>query len=113
MSTTPRTDEQVFDWTTEDGSDIVHASFARQLETELAAITDRAEEAEFECQEQARLLGMSGQREAALLGKIEQLERELAKAKATIEDICTGSRLTCDQCLETMPCNCGHSPRRL
>jgi hypothetical protein len=37
MSTTPRTDEQVFDWTTEDGSDVVFASFARQLETELVA----------------------------------------------------------------------------
>ena len=73
----------------------------------------RAAKAEAECREQARLLGISGQREAALLGKIEQLERELTKAKATIEDICTGGRLTCDQCLETMPCNCGHSPRRL
>lgn len=37
MSTTPRTDEQVMDWTTEDGSDIVFASMARELETELAA----------------------------------------------------------------------------
>ena len=37
MSTTPRTDEQVLDWTTEDGSDIVFASMARELETELAA----------------------------------------------------------------------------
>jgi hypothetical protein len=46
MSTTPRTDEQVFDWTTEDGSDIVFASFARELETELAAMTARAEKAE-------------------------------------------------------------------
>jgi hypothetical protein len=37
MSTTPRTDEQVMDWTTEDGSDVVFASMARELETELAA----------------------------------------------------------------------------
>jgi len=138
MSTTPRTDAAVYPM---NGVEIVWPHFARILETELAAakkrIADcefvmahrydiierqeprcneanaRAEKAETECQEQARLLGMSGQREAALLGKIEQLERELAKAKATIEDICTGGRLTCDQCLETMPCNCGHSPRRL
>jgi len=46
MSTTPRTDEQVMDWTTEDGSDIVFASMARELETELAAMTARAEKAE-------------------------------------------------------------------
>jgi hypothetical protein len=45
--------------------------------------------------------------------RAEKAEAALAKAKATIEDICTGGRLTCDQCLETMPCNCGHSPRRL
>ena len=51
MSTTPRTDEQVFDWTTEDGSDIVFASFARELETELAAMTARAEKAEAEAKQ--------------------------------------------------------------
>jgi len=43
MSTTPRTDEQVFDWTTEDGSDVVFASFARQLETELAHLNDEVD----------------------------------------------------------------------
>jgi len=39
----------------------------------------RAEKAEAECLEQARLLGMSGEREASLLGKISQLERQLEK----------------------------------
>ena len=34
---------------------------------------------EAECLEQARLLGMSGSREASLLGKISQLERQLEK----------------------------------
>jgi hypothetical protein len=34
---------------------------------------------ETECLEQARLLGMSGSREASLLGKISQLERQLEK----------------------------------
>jgi hypothetical protein len=43
MSTTPRTDEQVLDWTTEDGSDIVFASMARELETELASMSIIAE----------------------------------------------------------------------
>lgn len=32
MNETPLTDEQVLAWTTEDGSEIVHASFARELE---------------------------------------------------------------------------------
>jgi hypothetical protein len=59
-------------------------NFTRQLETQLTEMTMRAMKA----------------------------EAALAKANATIEDICTGSRLTCDQCLETMPCNCGHFPRR-
>jgi hypothetical protein len=39
-------------------------------------------------------------------------EAALAKANATVEDLFTGSPLTCDQCLEPMPCNCGHSLRR-
>lgn len=39
----------------------------------------RAEKAEAECLEQARLLGMSASREASLLGKISQLERQLEK----------------------------------
>jgi len=133
MSTTPRTDDAKEQYLTGKMGIYGVLDEARKLETELSVMQSefgrmvlsaavmgdrnvelrrRAAKAETECQEQARLLGMSGQREAALLGKIEQLERELAKAKATIEDICTGGRLTCDQCLETMPCNCGHSLRR-
>ena len=46
MSTTPRTDEQVLAYRTEDGSEMVDASFARELETELAAMQARAEKAE-------------------------------------------------------------------
>jgi hypothetical protein len=42
-------------------------------------LTARAERAEAECLEQARLLGMSASREASLLGKISQLERQLEK----------------------------------
>ena len=41
----------------------------------------RAELAEAECLEQARLLGMSGEREADLLGKLGRLESELAAIK--------------------------------
>jgi hypothetical protein len=47
MSTTPRTDEQVLAYRTEDGSDMVHASFARELETELAAAKKRIADCEF------------------------------------------------------------------
>jgi hypothetical protein len=54
----------------------VPAQFARTLERELAAATA-------ECLEQARLLGMSGEREADLLGKLGRLERELAAMKGT------------------------------
>ncbi len=73
-SPTPRTDEQVMDWTTEDGSDIVFASMARELETELAAV-------QAECLEQARLLGISGSREASLIARAEKAETALAIAK--------------------------------
>lgn len=44
----------------------------RELETELKTALS-------ECEEQARLLGMSGSREASLLSKISQLERILEK----------------------------------
>ena len=46
MSATPRTDEQVLAYRAEDGSEVVHASFAAELETELIAMTARAELAE-------------------------------------------------------------------
>lgn len=94
MRTNTHTDNQ--EWTNVTGEKVVGASFAHQL-TALAAAglerdqlravfpqmsagdqAARAERAEAECLEQARLLGMSGEREAALLSKIELLERKLA-----------------------------------
>ena len=65
----------------------------RELETEVEWLTEQlriesasashclmwAEEAEAECLEQARILGMSGSREASLLSKISQLEQQLEK----------------------------------
>lgn len=65
----------------------------RELETEVGRLTEQlriesasashclmwTNEAEAECLEQARLLGMSASREASLLGKISQLERQLEK----------------------------------
>ena len=47
-----------------------------------ADIDAKSESADIECQEcleQARLLGMSAERECSLLGRIDRLERELNK----------------------------------
>ena len=45
----------------------------------LKQFAERAEKAEVECLEQARLLGMSGEREADLLGKLERLAKDKAR----------------------------------
>ena len=91
MSTTPRTDAaRGF----HDMDTAVSAEDMAQLETELAAAKleadgearwaleylARAEKAEAECLEQARLLGMSGEREADLLGKISRLHSIIERA---------------------------------
>jgi hypothetical protein len=52
---------------------------ARPALHDVNRLAARAEKAEAECLEQARLLGMSGSREASLLSKISQLERQLEK----------------------------------
>ena len=46
-----------------------------------SGLRQQFETSESECLEQARLLGMSGEREAALLGKIERLEAENRKLR--------------------------------
>ena len=91
-SPTPRTDAQA-GWSIANqygqstGSELlgdpdgvfVHAVFARTLERELAAV-------QAECLEQARLLGISGSREASLIARAEKAEIELADAKAEAEN---------------------------
>lgn len=55
----------------------------RSLESyidKLKQFAERAEKAEAECLEQARLLGKSGEREADLLGKISRLNRVIERA---------------------------------
>ena len=86
MSTTPRTDAAV-KITIGAGFNAVCPNFARKLETELAAMQARAEKAEIECLEQARLLGISGSREAALVSEIDELESELAAVLHRIKEL--------------------------
>ena len=132
MSTTPRTDEQTLAYRSEDGSAMVHASFAAELETELTrlrdeverlrkrnelltdhyeckmnipervsnieteltAMQDRAEKAEAESLEQARLLGLSGNEVAALRGtvfRLSSLWHQLFFLLDTIEESDSGN----------------------
>lgn len=51
----------------------------------VSEILDRLEAAESDGLEQARLLGMSGEREAALLSKLEAVEKERNALRAKIE----------------------------
>lgn len=36
------------------------------------------------------------------------LQSQVNAHKDTLEMVCTGGRLTCDDCQQTMPCMCGH-----
>lgn len=54
-------------------------------DTDILVVLDRLEEAESDALEQARLLGMSGEREAALLAKLEAAEKERDALRARIE----------------------------
>jgi len=54
------------------------AIFRNVAGIKIAELTDRAERAEAECLEQARLLGISGSREASLIARAEKAETELA-----------------------------------
>ena len=56
------------------------AVFRKVAGIKITELTDRAERAEAECLEQARLLGKSGEREADLLGKIDRLNRVIERA---------------------------------
>ena len=83
MSTTPRTDDNA--GCLIDAEEVVLADFARTLETELAAMTARAEKAESECVEWRRLLHMSrDDREQDLVSEINEWKRQLiARAEQT------------------------------
>ena len=51
----------------------------------IVAMTDLARELEQEIEEQCRLNGKGAQREAALVGEVERLKRQLEAANFTIE----------------------------
>ena len=77
MSDTPRTENEA--WS--EGSsfpELVTADLARKLLRELTAAKE-------ESQEQSRLLGMSGEREADLRGEIERLRRRVEAADGLAE----------------------------
>ena len=125
MSTTPRTDAAL-KVTIGAGFEAVSPNFARTLETELAAACS---ERDIAISRVASIL-WSGKLDKHTCGEVQQwakdytdelttmtframkAEAALAKANATIEDFFTGGCLTCDQCLEAMPCNCGNDLSR-
>ena len=61
-------------------------NIARDLERELATATRERDEAQAEGVEQARLLGISGSREAALMAKVDAITRERDEARAIAND---------------------------
>jgi hypothetical protein len=72
----------------EDSTPVIHYyhadDFARTIESVATApLLERIKELEQELLESARLHGMGSEREAALMGKVDRLEQELAKTKLT------------------------------
>jgi chromosome segregation ATPase len=59
---------------------------ATDLNARLRVVARELAEAREEGEEQARLLGMSGEREAGLLAEIDRLKRELAEAREEIDE---------------------------
>ena len=75
---TPETDKRV--WSDHSEGilyEVVEASFARNLEKERDEAREECKEAQYESEQQARLLGISAEREYALRGKIFELERKI------------------------------------
>lgn len=76
---------------------VVYSDFARKLERE-------RDEARYESDEQARLLGMSAEREESLRGKLFMLERELLKLKEAAKSVV--------EVWETPPWKIGETPSK-
>lgn len=75
---TPRTDEATYRADCLGKTLVVNRNCAAALETELAAV-------QAECLEQARLLGISGSREASLIARAEKAETALAATSLIAE----------------------------
>jgi hypothetical protein len=80
MSDTPETDAQADKIFGNHSCATVLADFARKLERE-------RDEARAESEEQAKLIGMSAEREESLRGKLFLAERELAKIKEAAKSV--------------------------
>lgn len=80
MSDTPLTDEQVLAYLTEDGSELVHASTARELETKLAAI-----KADFE--KLALSAAQTADRNVELRSRAEKAEAKIITARSALSRI--------------------------
>ena len=91
-----------------------------ELIVEIARLTARAEAAEMETMEQARLLGMGAERELALMAKADRWERmadRLAEAVIGAQQIVLHCEITDGSCCcgeemvrHSNPINCGHQP---
>jgi len=80
---TPETDKRV--WSDHSEGilyDVVEASFARKLEKERDEAREKCKEAQYESEQQSRLLGISAEREYTLRGKIFELERKILQLEA-------------------------------
>jgi len=64
----------------------------------LAELEDQRDAAQAECEEQARLLGKSAEREDVLGTKAEQQKQEILKYTKVLEDIRAGYQGTCYAC---------------
>jgi hypothetical protein len=101
MSDTPETDSKTNATFGNHSCATVLADFARKLERErdearheiegwknkFNCAVDMGARAENESEEQARLLGMSAEREESVRGKLFLAERELAKLKAAAKEV--------------------------
>ncbi len=116
MSDTPETDSKTNATFGNHSCATVLADFARKLERERDEARNKIEEwknkwniavemaarAENESEEQARLLGMSAEREESVRGKLFMLERELAKLREAAKSVV--------EVWETPPWKIGETP---
>jgi hypothetical protein len=87
MSTTPRTDEQTLAYRTEDGSELIYASTARELETELAAAKKRIADCEFVMDHRYKIIERQEQRCNEANARAEKAEAKIITARSALSRI--------------------------